>query len=484
MSFAVKVPSPGESITEVEIAQWLKSDGEFVEKDAELCEIESEKVTLTVYAEVSGTLNIKVPEGETIAVDSIIAEISENGAEAPDRESATAASAAATVAKEAAPENQPDAAAPEGDPLPIIVPTPGESITEVEIAEWHKVSGDAVQKDDPLCDIESEKVTLTIYAETSGHLTIETEAGETVTVGDSIGFITPGSVADANPSSEKTLVIAPKTPDLSTETKAAAQPAKASEPAATAKLSPSTTAQLDPDRKQRRERMSQLRRKLSERLVAVKNETAMLTTFNEVDMARIKAIRSQYKDSFKKAFDVNLGFMSFFTRAVTIALNDYPAVNGQIDGDELLYHDYADVGIAVSTPKGLMVPILRNAEKMTFAEIEKDIIRLATKARDGKLTIDEMTGGTFTITNGGIFGSMLSTPIINPPQCAILGMHNIVDRPVVVDGKVEIRPIMFIALSYDHRLIDGRESVGFLVRVKELLEAPEKMLLGLPPVQK
>jgi 2-oxoglutarate dehydrogenase E2 component (dihydrolipoamide succinyltransferase) len=231
-------------------------------------------------------------------------------------------------------------------------------------------------------------------------------------------------------------------------------------------------------RNQSKEKMSMLRRKIAERLVSVKNETAMLTTFNEVDMKPIMDIRKKYKEAFAKHHEINLGFMSFFTKAVTEALHLYPAVNAQIDGNEMVLHDYADVGIAVSSPKGLMVPVLRNAEQMTIAEIEREIKRLAIKARDGKITPDEMTGGTFTITNGGVFGSMLSTPIINPPQSAILGMHNIVERPVAINGKVEIRPIMYLALSYDHRIIDGKESVGFLVKVKEMLEAPEKMIFG------
>jgi 2-oxoglutarate dehydrogenase E2 component (dihydrolipoamide succinyltransferase) len=231
-------------------------------------------------------------------------------------------------------------------------------------------------------------------------------------------------------------------------------------------------------RTQTREKMSMLRRKIAERLVHVKNETAMLTTFNEVDMKPIMDLRSKYKEAFAKHHEVNLGFMSFFTKAVTEALNLYPAVNAQIDGNEMILHHYADIGIAVSSPKGLMVPIVRNAEQMSLAEIEKEIKRLAIKARDGKMTPDEMSGGTFTITNGGVFGSMLSTPIINPPQSAILGMHNVVERPVAVNGKVEIRPIMYVALSYDHRIIDGKESVGFLVKVKEMLENPERMLFG------
>ncbi|TNE76822.1 MAG: 2-oxoglutarate dehydrogenase complex dihydrolipoyllysine-residue succinyltransferase, partial [Bacteroidetes bacterium] len=231
-------------------------------------------------------------------------------------------------------------------------------------------------------------------------------------------------------------------------------------------------------RDQSREKMSMLRRKIAERLVSVKNETAMLTTFNEVDMKPIMDLRAKYKDKFAKHHEVNLGFMSFFTKAVTEALNIYPAVNAQIDGTEMVFHNYADIGIAVSSPKGLMVPVVRNAEQMSLAEIEREIKRLAIKARDGKITPDDMTGGTFTITNGGVFGSMLSTPIINPPQSAILGMHNIVERPVAIDGKVEIRPIMYVALSYDHRIIDGKESVGFLVKVKEMLENPERMLFG------
>lgn len=399
--------------------------------------------------------------------------------------------------------------------IEIKVPSPGESITEVQIARWLKKEGDVVEKDDELCEIDSDKATLTVNAEESGQLSILAKEGDTVKVGDVVCKIDT-SVAAA-PKPEKTETSAPSTKVVET-----AKPIPA--PAATAKtdsyakgtaapaakklmeenkipanaisgtgkdgritksdvlnlmakgFKPAASDEITRDTD--RQKMTSLRKKLSQRLVSVKNETAMLTTFNEVDMSAIMSIRAKYKDAFKEKYGVNVGFMSFFTKAVTEALQLFPAVNAMIDGDEIVYHKYCDIGIAVSAPKGLVVPVLRNAEAMSLADIENGIKNLALKARENKITIEEMTGGTFTITNGGVFGSMMSTPIINPPQSAILGMHNVVDRPVAVNGEVKIRPIMYVALSYDHRIIDGRESVGFLVKVKEMLENPTKMLFG------
>jgi 2-oxoglutarate dehydrogenase E2 component (dihydrolipoamide succinyltransferase) len=407
--------------------------------------------------------------------------------------------------------------------IEIKVPSPGESITEVQIANWLKAHGDIVEKDEEIAEIDSDKATLTIAAEESGKLSIKVQAGETIQVGSVIATIDdtvkpadkpktvsnpPQNVAvkkEENP--EAASVYASGTPSPAAAKIMAEKNLSSGEVKATGKggritkedvlaVSPksgtpavaptsSASSEASGSRNLRREKMSMLRKKLSQRLVAVKNETAMLTTFNEVDMSGIMEIRKKYKDTFKEKHGVGLGFMSFFTKAVCVALQEYPAVNAMLDGEEIVYHDYCDIGIAVSAPKGLMVPIIRNAESLSLAEIESQVMALAGKAREGKITIDEMTGGTFTITNGGVFGSMLSTPIINPPQSAILGMHNIVERPVAVNGKVEIRPVMFVALSYDHRIIDGRESVGFLVKVKQMLEEPVKMLYsGKDPVMK
>lgn len=406
--------------------------------------------------------------------------------------------------------------------LEMKVPSPGESISEVEIATWLVSDGDYVEKDQAIAEVDSDKATLELPAEQSGIITLKAADGDVVKVGQVVCLIDTsaprpeGSVAPAI-KEETPVVEAPKAVETKT---AAPSPNPVNEKTSYASGTPSVAAAkimaennipsnkvaasgkdgritkqdviaamsagISADavqgwggtREQSREKMSMLRRKIAERLVSVKNETAMLTTFNEVDMKPIMDLRAKYKDGFAKFHEVNLGFMSFFTKAVTEALNIYPAVNAQIDGNEVVFHNYADVGIAVSSPKGLMVPVVRNAEQMTLAEIEKEIKRLAIKARDGKITPDDMTGGTFTITNGGVFGSMLSTPIINPPQSAILGMHNIVERPVAINGKVEIRPIMYVALSYDHRIIDGKESVGFLVKVKEMLENPERIIFG------
>ena len=400
--------------------------------------------------------------------------------------------------------------------LEMKVPSPGESISEVEIAAWLVSEGDYVEKDQAIAEVDSDKATLELPAEESGTIQFKAEEGDVVKVGQVVCVIdTSAKALEASnaPKVKKeevieTTVVEKKEEkaESSKETYATGVPSpaaakmmsennvKAGQISGTGKdgrilksdvigalskgiVMPSTD-QWSGSREVSKEKLSMLRRKIAERLVSVKNETAMLTTFNEIDMKPIMDLRKKYKEAFAKKHDVNLGFMSFFTKAVTEALQLYPSVNAQIDGKEIILHEYADIGIAVSSPKGLMVPVVRNAESMSLAEIEREIKRLAIKARDGKITPDEMTGGTFTITNGGVFGSMLSTPIINPPQSAILGMHNIVERPIAIGGKVEIRPIMYLALSYDHRIIDGKESVSFLVKVKEMLENPDKMIFG------
>ena len=394
--------------------------------------------------------------------------------------------------------------------IEIKVPSPGESISEVQIANWVVKSGDFVQNGQVIAEIDSDKATLEMTAEASGEITILAEAGDTVAVGATAATIDTSKQGNAPapaaaPKAEAAPVVAPTPAPAETSYAAGhAAPAAAKMMAennvtaaqvsgtgpggrilksdVAAAMSAGFDTRAVPartgERTERREKMTMLRKKVAERLVSVKNNTAMLTTFNEVNMKPAMDLRAKYKELFKEKHGVGLGFMSLFTKAVCEALQQFPAVNARIDGTDIVYNSFCDIGIAVSTPKGLMVPIVRNAEMLSLADIEKSIGGLAKKARDGKITVDDMTGGTFTITNGGVFGSMLSTPIINPPQSAILGMHNIVERPIAENGQVVIRPIMYIALSYDHRIIDGKESVGFLVKLKEMLENPERMLFG------
>ena len=388
------------------------------------------------------------------------------------------------------------------------VPSPGESITEVEIATWLVEDGDYVEKDQAIAEVDSDKATLELPAEVSGIITLKAEEGDAVEVGAVVCLIDTSAEKPAGdeapkeglkeeaPKAEAPKVVAVETKTYATGSASpAAKKILAEKGMDSSSISgtgkdgrvtkddavnavPSMGTPAGGSRGTSRSKMSMLRRKVAERLVEVKNTTAMLTTFNEVDMSPIFALRSEYKETFKAKHGVSLGFMSFFTLAVVRALEMYPAVNSMLDGKEMLSYDFCDISIAVSGPKGLMVPVIRNAENLSFRGVESEVKRLALRARDGQITVDEMTGGTFTITNGGVFGSMLSTPIINPPQSGILGMHNIVERPVAIDGKVEIRPIMFVALSYDHRIIDGKESVGFLVAVKEALENPVELLMN------
>ena len=396
----IKVPSPGESITEVQIARWIRKDGDYVEKDEEIAEIDSDKATLTLVAEADGILKTLVKEGETIIVGAIACTIDEKAKKPTGVKTDTLKKTVDTVVDE--------------------------SVKKEELSGYAK----------GLPSVAAQKL-----MDENGL------AGQSMNATGKGGRVTKGDVLDV-----------------------------INNPIAAA---PSTTSNVKVpvgSRNERREKMTMLRKKIAQRLVAVKNETAMLTTFNEIDMSAVMNIRKQYKEVFQKKFGVGLGFMSFFTKAVCEALKEFPAVNARIENEEIIYHDYCDIGIAVSAPKGLMVPVMRNAESMSMATIETTIAELAGKARDGKISIEEMTGGTFTITNGGVFGSMMSTPIINPPQSAILGMHNIVERPVANNGQVVIRPMMYVALSYDHRIIDGRESVGFLVKVKQMIEDPVKML--------
>ena len=506
MSKEMRVPTVGESISEVTVGQWFKKDGDLVQLDEVLCELESDKATFEFPAEASGILRIKANVGDTVEIGGLVCIIEESvSAPAPAPTAAPAAAPAATPAPSAIKE--------------MIVPTVGESITEVTLANWLKKDGDLVTLDEIIAEVDSDKATFELPAEATGILRQVAKQGDVLEIGGLICRIEVGGSVAA-PSAVASAPTAPvATPATSSENYAtghaspaaskilaekgipaatvagtgkdgrvtkedamgASTPAAAPVPAATpsvAATSPAVAPTGSSVRGQRREKMSSLRKTVSRRLVAVKNETAMLTTFNEVNMKPIMDLRSKFKDQFKEKHGVGLGFMSFFTKAVCVALQEWPAVNAQIDGNELVFNDFCDISVAVSAPKGLVVPVIRNAENLSFDQIEKEIVRLAGKARDNKLSIEEMTGGTFTITNGGVFGSMMSTPIINAPQSAILGMHNIVERPIAENGQVVIRPMMYLALSYDHRIIDGRESVSFLVRVKQLLEDPTRLMFG------
>jgi 2-oxoglutarate dehydrogenase E2 component (dihydrolipoamide succinyltransferase) len=510
MSLEIKVPEVGESITEVTIASWIKKEGEYVERDEIIAELESDKATFELPAEVSGTLQIKVPEGETVDIGTVICTIDESasgGNSAPKTEAKQPASAPTTSESTSAPKKT-------GEVKEMIVPAVGESITEVTISTWLKQEGDFVELDEIIAEVESDKATFELPAEANGLLKIIAKEGDTLEIGATIckievmtgapaKSVAPSSksadpqpvssgsgeksYAAGHPSPAAAKILSEKGLDPKTVagtgvggrvTKADAEGAQKSTSPQSAPNAEAGAPAVSGSRNERREKMSSLRKTISRRLVSVKNETAMLTTFNEVDMKPIMDLRSKYKEQFKEKHGVGLGFMSFFTKAVCEALQEWPAINASIDENEIVYHDFCDISIAVSSPKGLVVPVIRNAETLGFKEIESEVVRLAKKARDGKLSIEEMTGGTFTLTNGGIFGSMLSTPIINAPQAAILGMHNIVERPVAINGQVEVRPIMYLALSYDHRIIDGRESVSFLVRLKQLLEDPARLMLG------
>ena len=414
MILEMKVPSPGESITEVEIAEWLVEDGDYVEKDQAIAEVDSDKATLELPAEASGIITLKAEEGDAVEVGQVVCLI-DTSAEKPSTDAA---------------KDEPDTykGGDEG----------GNSSAEEDVAKDQKATPN---KDN--------------------HAKADNPAEKTYASGT------------ASPAAKK--VLAEKGMDASSVSGTGKDGRITKDDAVNAKPSMGTPG--GGKRGESRSKMSMLRRKVAERLVEAKNTTAMLTTFNEVDMSPIFELRKQYKEDFKAKHGVGLGFMSFFTLAVVRALKMYPAVNSMIDGKEMLSYDFCDISIAVSGPKGLMVPVIRNAENLSFRGVEAEVKRLALRARDGKITVDEMTGGTFTISNGGVFGSMLSTPIINPPQSGILGMHNIVERPVAIDGHVEIRPIMYVALSYDHRIIDGKESVGFLVAIKEALENPTELLM-------
>jgi 2-oxoglutarate dehydrogenase E2 component (dihydrolipoamide succinyltransferase) len=519
MVIEIKVPTVGESISEVTIAKWLKKDGDYVQQDEVLCEMESEKATFELNAEKAGVLKIAAAaqDGATLKIGDVACTIDTDAA-APAQDAAPAVAPAAPVA-EAAPAAAPAAAAAPAvnkGTIEMKVPTVGESISEVTLVKWIKNNGDYVERDEVVCELESEKATFELNAEEAGALITVAKEGDTLKIGDvackidtsaarPAGKAAPAAAPAAQPSKAApqpqqapvtsipndlkaspvaAAVIADKHVDASSIKGSGAHGKIMKDDVLAALQNPGVAIGQELfTRQERREKMSNLRKTVSRRLVEAKNTTAMLTTFNEVDMTEIMALRAKYKEVFKKQHEVNLGFMSFFTKACCFALQEFPSVNAYIDGEELVYHDFCDISIAVSAPKGLVVPVIRNAESLDMAGIEKAVVELATKARDNKLTLPEMTGGTFTITNGGVFGSLMSTPIINIPQSAILGMHKIQDRPMAVNGQVVIRPMMYLALSYDHRIIDGRESVSFLVRVKEMLENPEQLLFGKDPLK-
>ncbi len=506
----IKVPPVGESINEVSLLKWIKKNGEYVERDEVIAELESEKATFEVNATESGVLILKAQEGDTLNVGQTMAEIDTSADQKNTAPVQLSSNKEAEQTPASQPAGEPQKAKPAGKGIiELQVPAIGESITEVTLLKWVKPDGALVNRDEVVAEFESEKATFELNASESGQLKHLAKEGDVLAIGQTAASINSDVAVEAKAAAPETKPPASQAPvtavsnDVKTSPVAAAIIAdkhvdvKQIKPSGMqgkimkndvleALQNPGKKAfdgQQLHSRNERREKMSNLRKTISRRLVEAKNTTAMLTTFNEVDMGAIMQIRKQYKDAFSKSHGVNLGFMSFFAKACAIALSEWPAVNAYIDGDELIYHDYADISIAVSTPRGLTVPVIRNVESLSMAEVEMKVIEVATKARDSKLTAEDLQGGTFTITNGGVFGSLMSTPIINIPQSAILGMHKIQDRPMVVDGQIVVRPMMYLALSYDHRIIDGKESVSFLVRVKELLENPGQLLIGKDPVK-
>ncbi len=508
MSTEVRVPTLGESVTEATVATWFKKPGDSVAVDEMLCELETDKVTVEVPSPVAGTLaEIVAGEGDTVGVDALLATVSEGAA----------ASAAPTEHHE---EQKPKkaAAAPKGGAsVDVMVPTLGESVTEATVATWFKAVGDAVAQDEMLCELETDKVSVEVPAPAAGTLTEILKAeGDTVEAGGKLATLGAGTGATAAPSSDgptehhedqraasggKDVEDAPSakkmmaekglSPDQVTGTgkdgrimkedvqKAAAAGSAAAAAPAPAAAPPRAPVAAEDAAREERVKMTRLRQTIARRLKDAQDTAAILTTYNEVDMSAVMALRTEYKELFLKKHGVKLGFMSFFTKACCHALKEIPEVNAEIDGTDVVYKNFVHMGIAAGTPQGLVVPVIRDADRLSFAEIEKAIAEKGKRARDGKLSMAEMQGGTFTISNGGVYGSLMSSPILNPPQSGILGMHKIQDRPMVVGGEIVIRPMMYLALSYDHRIVDGKGAVTFLVRVKEALEDPRRLLMDL-----
>ncbi|MFT6932672.1 MAG: 2-oxoglutarate dehydrogenase E2 component (dihydrolipoamide succinyltransferase) [Paracoccaceae bacterium] len=514
MSVEIRVPTLGESVTEATVATWFKKPGDLVAVDEMLCELETDKVTVEVPSPAAGTLaEIVVAEGETVGVDALLATLTEGVGAAPapaDAPKATAAAPAPTAAPAAA-------ASESGSSVDVMVPTLGESVTEATVSTWFKAVGDTVALDEMLCELETDKVSVEVPAPAAGILTqILAPEGTTVDaaaklaiIGGSVGASAPApaaaAVAPAPVTAGKNVEDAPSAKKLMAEKgidpaqvqgtgrdgrimkedvmKAVATPASApaAAPAAPAPvaIAPRAPVAANDAAREERVKMTRLRQTIARRLKESQNTAAMLTTYNEVDMTEVMALRSEYKDLFLKKHGVKLGFMSFFTKACVHALREVPEVNAEIDGNDVVYKNFVHMGIAAGTPSGLVVPVIRDVDGMSFAEIEKAIAEKGARARDGKLSMAEMQGGTFTISNGGVYGSLMSSPILNPPQSGILGMHKIQDRPMAIGGQVVIRPMMYLALSYDHRIVDGKGAVTFLVRVKEALEDPRRLLMDL-----
>ncbi|NDD32234.1 MAG: 2-oxoglutarate dehydrogenase complex dihydrolipoyllysine-residue succinyltransferase [Rhodobacteraceae bacterium] len=496
----VRVPTLGESVTEATVATWFKKPGDSVAQDEMLCELETDKVTVEVPSPAAGTLaDIVAAEGETVGVDALLANISEGASAAAPAPAATPAAAPASDA---------------GVAVDVMVPTLGESVSEATVSTWFKQVGDTVQQDEMLCELETDKVSVEVPAPASGTLTeILAAEGTTVAAGGKLAVMGGASASASAAAPAAAAATAPAAASTSKDVEdspaakkamaeagisrdavqgtgrdgramkddvARAVAAAASTPApAPAAAAPRAPVSADDASREERVKMTRLRQTIAKRLKDSQNTAAMLTTYNEVDMTEVMAVRKEYKDAFEKKHGARMGFMSFFTKACCHALKEVPEVNAEIDGTDIVYKNYVHMGIAAGTPTGLVVPVIRDADAMSFAEIEKAIAEKGARARDGKLTMAEMQGGTFTISNGGVYGSLMSSPILNPPQSGILGMHKIQERPMAINGQVVIRPMMYLALSYDHRIVDGKGAVTFLVRVKEALEDPRRLLLDL-----
>jgi len=476
MATEVKVPAAGESITSANVANWHKQDGESVQAGDVLVTLETDKVSNELTADVSGVLKVVVSEGEEVAIGTVIATIDETQA-------AVAAPVDSPVEPVAA--SEPAANEASGKVVPVKVPAAGESITTANVAAWQKSDGDSVVKGEVLVSLETDKVSTELEAEESGTIKILVSEGEEVDIGTVIAEITVGAapvapaptpVASPEPAPAAPAVSAPA--PASTPAPAASAPASA-KPDFSVVPTPAERPDTTPvaDGRTTRRKMSMLRRKIASHLVNAQQTAAILTTFNEADMSSVMGLRKSVQEEFIAKHGVKLGFMSFFVKAVVQALKDVPQVNGMIDGNEVVENHFYDIGVAIGTEKGLVVPVLKDCDKKSFAEIENEIIAYAMKAKEGKIQIEDLQGGVFTISNGGTYGSLLSTPILNPPQSGILGMHTIQQRPVAVDGKVEIRPMMYLAMSYDHRLVDGKEAVTFLIRIKDCIENPTRLML-------
>ena len=500
----VRVPTLGESVTEATVATWFKKPGDAVAVDEMLCELETDKVTVEVPSPVAGTLSeIVAAEGETVGVDALLANISEGDAKPAEKAAPAADEAPAPAAENG------------GGSVDVMVPTLGESVTEATVSTWFKKVGDAVAQDEMLCELETDKVSVEVPAPAAGTLSeILAAEGSTVEANGKLAVISagagaaaaapapesaPASAAAASdgkdvedaPSAKKAMAEAGMSRDQVTGTgrdgrvmkedvaKAIAAGTQAASAPPAAAPAPRAPSAADDAAREERVRMTRLKQTMARRLKEAQNTAAILTTFNEVDMTEVMALRSEYKEAFEKKHGVRMGFMSFFTKAACHALKEIPEVNAEIDGTDVIYKNYVHMGMAAGTPTGLVVPVIRDADSLSFAEIEKEVSRLGRKARDGKLTMGDMTGGTFTISNGGVYGSLMTAPILNPPQSGILGLAKIQDRPMAIGGEVVIRPMMYISLSYDHRLIDGKGAVTFLVRVKEMMEDPRRLLMDL-----